>query len=112
MPPTVYRYNILLEYSKDEQSSTDSRNERKEHNERLSTNRTESDYESKAWFYYFCSPKCANGIWETGAHLRSHRAWQISHLFAQGELLTPPLVSARAPGSVQGHYSAFTLSAY
>lgn len=23
---TVYRYNILLEYSKDEQSSTDSRN--------------------------------------------------------------------------------------
>lgn len=56
MPPTVYRYNILLEYSKDEQSSTDSRNERKEHNERLLTNRTESDYESKAWFYYFAAP--------------------------------------------------------
>lgn len=48
MPPTVYRYNILLEYSKDEQSSTDSRNERKEHNA--------SDYESKAWFYYFAAP--------------------------------------------------------
>lgn len=56
MPPTVYRYNILLEYSKDEQSSTDSRNERKEHNEHLLTNRTASDYESKAWFYYFAAP--------------------------------------------------------
>lgn len=40
MLPTVYRYNIRLEYSKDEGSATDPRNERKEHlNEHLVKNR-------------------------------------------------------------------------
>lgn len=40
MLPTAYRSNIRLEYSKDEQSATDSRNERKEHlNEHLLKNR-------------------------------------------------------------------------
>lgn len=101
----MYRYNILLEYSKDEQSSTDSRYETKEHiNEHLSTNRTESNSESKAWFYHVQTQVCQQ--------CQKTRARGWSHGRSQAGAANPCCGASTRTRSVQRRYSAFTLSAY